>query len=199
MGANEVLKRLICALSQLPGVGEKTATRLALYLLTCPEHQARELSHSIAEAREKISFCQRCFNYAAEDLCPLCRDARRRPDIVCVVETPADLLSIERAGGYEGLYHVLHGTIAPLDGIGPKQLRIDELLTRIEREQVSEVILATNPTMNGNATAIYIADQLHGHGIAVTRIAQGVPAGSDIGYADRTTLSHAMQGRRRMD
>ena len=199
MGANEVLKRLIAALTQLPGVGEKTATRLALYLLTCPEQQARELSQSIAEARTKIHFCQRCFNYAEADLCPLCGDARRRADLVCVVETPADLLSIERAGGFQGLYHVLHGTIAPLDGIGPRQLRIDELLARVDREQVREVILATNPTMNGNATAAYIADQLQGRDIVVTRIAQGIPAGSDIGYADRTTLAHAMQGRRRMD
>jgi recombination protein RecR len=192
------LQRLVTSLSGLPGIGEKTATRLALYLITCPRENAVELAQSIIEAREKICFCKACFNYTEQELCPICTSQNREPGVVCIVETPGDLMSIERTGLFKGKYHVLHGTISPLDGIGPDQLRIKELLHRIQEEKLTEVILATNPTMHGNSTAAYIADLLKSTGVKITRIAQGIAPGSDIGYADQMTLKNALEGRREM-
>ncbi len=192
------IQSLVASLSRLPGIGEKTATRLALFLVNCPEDHARELARGIIDAREKICFCTQCFNYTEQELCSICAHPDRDARVVCVVETPGDLLSIERTASYRGRYHVLHGVISPLDGIGPDQLRIEELVKRTREQQVREVILATNPTMNGNATAIYIAGRLKDSGASVYRIAQGVPSGSDIGYADQVTLRNALEGRREM-
>ncbi|MCX8044619.1 MAG: recombination mediator RecR [Desulfobacterota bacterium] len=193
------IQRLIASLATLPGIGEKSATRLALYLINCPREKALELSHAIADAREKIRLCARCFNYAEQELCQICANPSRDGSVVCVVETPGDLLSIERTGWFRGTYHVLHGCIMPFDGIGPEQLHIAELCERIKKNPVAEVIIATNPTTHGNATAAYIADQLKESGIRVTRIAQGIAPGSDIGYADQITLKNALEGRRDMN
>ena len=192
------MQQLVQCLSILPGVGEKTATRLALYLVNCPTEQALALSDAIAQARERIRLCSLCYNYTERELCPICASTVRERKTVCVVETPGDIISFERIGGYDGCYHVLHGSIAPLDGIGPDQLRVRELLARVENGGIDEVILATNPTMNGNATAVYIAGQLDGSGVQVTRIAQGIQPGADIGYADQTTLKNALEWRRNM-
>jgi recombination protein RecR len=192
------MQHLVQCLSVLPGVGEKTATRLALYLVNCPAEQALALSGAIAQVRERIRLCSLCYNYTEQELCAICASASREKKIVCVVETPGDVISFERIGGYNGCYHVLHGSIAPLDGIGPDQLRVRELLARVESGGIDEVILATNPTMNGNATAVYIAGQLNGSEVRVTRIAQGIQPGADIGYADQTTLKNALEWRRNM-
>ncbi len=198
MTAQNPIQSLVASLARLPGIGEKTATRLALFLVNCPEEHARELAQSIIDAREKICFCSQCFNYTEQELCSICANPGRDSHVVCVVETPGDLLSIERTASFKGRYHVLHGVISPLDGIGPDQLRIRELVERIREQQIREVIMATNPTMNGNATAVYIADRLKDSGATVYRIAQGVPSGSDIGYADQVTLRSALDGRREM-
>jgi recombination protein RecR len=198
MTAQNPIQSLVASLARLPGIGEKTATRLALFLVNCPEDHARELARSIIDAREKICFCSQCFNYTEQELCSICASPGRDGHVVCVVETPGDLLSIERTASFKGRYHVLHGVISPLDGIGPDQLRIRELVERIREQQIREIIIATNPTMNGNATAVYIADRLKHSGATVYRIAQGVPSGSDIGYADQVTLRSALDGRREM-
>lgn len=198
MSTQSSLQNLVRCLSGLPGIGEKTATRLALHIITCPKASALELAQSIIDAREKIFFCRQCFNYSDRDLCSICAGANREPGVLCVVENPGDLMSIEKTGWFKGKYHVLHGAIVPLDGIGPDQLRIKELLLRIPEEKIAEVILATNPTMNGNATAVYIADRLKPLGVSITRIAQGIPPGGDIGYADQLTLKNALEGRREM-
>jgi len=192
------LQRLIASLSGLPGIGEKTATRLALHIVNCPRERALELAHSIIEARDRIRLCARCFNYTEQELCPVCAHPGRDKSVVCVVETPGDLLSIERIGWFRGTYHVLHGCIMPLEGIGPDQLHITELCERVRRDGIAEVIIATNPTLHGNTTAHHIADRLQGSAVKVTRIAQGIAPGSDIGYADQTTLQNALEGRRDM-
>jgi len=198
MAMQAPMQQLVQCLAVLPGVGEKTATRLALYLVNCPAEQARALAGAIVQVRERIRLCSLCYNYTEQELCSICASSTRERRTVCVVETPGDVISFERIGGYAGCYHVLHGSIAPLDGIGPDQLRVRELLARVENGGIEEVILATNPTMNGNATAVYIADQLHGSGVRVTRIAQGIQPGADIGYADQTTLKNALEWRRSM-
>lgn len=190
------IQRLIASLSRLPGVGEKTAARLALFLVNCPKEQALELARSIEDACHRVQLCRQCFNFSEQGLCAICASAGRDQSTVCVVETPGDILSIERSGAFSGTYHVLHGVIAPLDGVGPEQLRLQELFDRVGRGNVREVILATNPTMNGNATAVFIAGRLKDCGVLVTRIAQGVPSGADIGYTDQTTLRSALAGRR---
>jgi recombination protein RecR len=189
------IEQLIKSLSALPGVGEKTATRLALHIMNMPENRAVELAESIKNAREKICLCTECFNYSDSPLCFVCTNPSRRSDIICVVETPGDIISIEKSGGFKGIYHVLHGVISPLDGIGPDQIKIKELLKRAGEQNVKEVVLATNPTMNGNATALYISEQLKPLNIKVSRIAQGIQPGGDIGYADQGTLRNALDGR----
>ena len=192
------IQKLVRCLASLPGIGEKTATRLALFLVTCPKEDALDLARSIHTVRETIRLCRQCFNYAEAEYCSMCAGGARDGARICVVETPADILSIEKAWGFGGTYHVLHGVIAPLDGIGPEQLRIKELVERVRTRCVDEIILATNPTMSGNATAVFIADTLRPFGITITRLAQGIPPGADIGYADQLTLKNALEGRRVM-
>jgi len=198
MSTQNPIQNLVRCLAGLPGIGEKSATRLALFIINCPKENALALARSIIDAREKICFCTRCFNYAESEQCPICASPDRQAGILCVVETPGDLMSFEKTGLFRGKYHVLHGTIAPLDGIGPEQLRIKELIRRIPEEGITEVILATNPTMNGNATAVYISDLLRPLKVKISRIAQGIQPGSDIGYADQVTLKNALEGRREM-
>ena len=189
------IARLVEELSRLPGVGPKTAQRLAFHLLKVPPEDARSLAEAIVEAREKVTFCVRCFNFAQGDLCEYCADSRRDPALVCVVERPQDIVAVERTGEFRGLYHVLGGAISPIDGIGPEELRIRELLERVRRDGVREVIVATNPRVEGEATAVYLAGILKPLGVRATRIASGLPVGGDLEYADEVTLGRALKGR----
>ncbi len=190
------LERLISRLTKLPGIGEKTATRLALFLFRAPTELAESLAASILEVKRQIGFCSTCFNLTDEDSCPICRDPSRDADKLCVVEEVGDLLALEKAGAFRGRYHVLQGALAPLDGIGPDNLRIKELLARLDREPIREVILALNPSTEGEATAAYLAGILRKRGVRVSQIAQGVPMGGDLKYIDVVTLKRAMEGRR---
>jgi recombination protein RecR len=187
---------LIDKLAKLPGVGKKTAARLALHILRSSQDEAQALARSILRLKERIGFCQICFNIAEGDQCVICRNSQRDRSVLCVVEDPNDLMAVEATGVFKGLYHVLHGAIAPLDGVGPQELKIAELLERLERDEVVEVIIATNPTVEGDATALYLAKVIKPLGIMVTRIAQGVPAGGDIEYVDSRTMSRSLEGRR---
>jgi recombination protein RecR len=188
---------LVAQLTRLPGVGTRTAQRLAFHLLRAPKDEALALSRAIEDVKERVRFCRECGNLTEEEVCAICRDARRDHATVCVVEQPADLVSIERTHEYRGLYHVLGGALSPLDGVEPEHLRIDELLRRVERNGVEEVVLATNPNMTGEATAAYLADRLRGRA-RVTRLASGLPVGGDLEYADEVTLGRALSGRREM-
>jgi recombination protein RecR len=188
---------LVAQLTHLPGVGQRTAQRLAFHLLRVPKDEAVALSEAIAEVKERVRFCRDCGNLTEEETCEICRDARRDHTMVCVVEQPADLISLERTHEYRGLYHVLGGALSPLDGVEPEHLRIDELLGRVERNGIEEVVLATNPNMTGEATAAYLADRLRGR-VRVTRLASGLPVGADLEYADEVTLGRALSGRREM-
>jgi recombination protein RecR len=197
----EPVARLIEAFSRLPGVGPKTAQRLTFHLLRAPEGEARALAEALVAVREQVVFCERCFNISDAPLCPLCRDPGRDARRLCVVEEPLDVLALERTSEFKGLYHVLHGAISPIDGVGPDRLRIRELLQRADdaRRQgdpLEEVILATNPTLEGEATAMYLAERLEGTVGVVSRIARGLPVGGDLEYADEVTLIRALQGRR---
>jgi len=189
------IARLVEELSRLPGVGQKTAQRLAFHLLKVPREEAASLADAIVEAREKVTFCARCFNFAQGELCEYCMDSRRDPSLVCVVERPQDIVSVERTGEFRGLYHVLGGAISPIDGIGPEELKVRELLERIRKDGVKEVIVATNPRVEGEATAIYLAGLLKPLGVKATRIASGLPVGGDLEYADEVTLGRALKGR----
>ena len=189
------MARLIEELHRLPGVGPKNAQRLAYFLLHAPEEQARALAEAIVELKEKIVFCSRCYNITEVDPCSICQDEKRDHTSICVVEKPMDILPLERTRGYHGLYHVLHGAISPMDGIGPDDLRIKELLSRLQEMSVQEIILATNPNLEGEATAMYIQRLVGPLGIRVTRLARGLPFGSDLEYADEATLSRALEGR----
>ena len=191
------VENLVSQLTRLPGVGQRTAQRLAFHLLRVSKDEANALAAAIAEVKERVRFCRECGNLTEEETCDICRDARRDHTIVCVVEQPADLISLERTHEFRGLYHVLGGSLSPLDGVEPEHLRIDELLGRVERNGVQEVVLATNPNMNGEATAAYLADRLRGL-VRVTRLASGLPVGSDLEYADEVTLGRALSGRREM-
>ena len=188
---------LIGQLTKLPGVGRRTAQRLAFFILRATPDEALALADAIREVKERIGFCESCFNLAEGPLCTICQDARRDPSTICVVESPSDVIPIERTAEYRGVYHVLGGALSPIDGIDPSDLRIDELLRRVEAGGVSEVVLATNPTMTGEATASFIADRLRGR-IRVTRLASGLPVGGDLEYADEVTLGRALAGRRDM-
>jgi recombination protein RecR len=188
---------LVAQLTRLPGIGSRTAHRLAFHLLQVPKAEALALAGAIAEVKERVRFCRECGNLTEEDVCSICLDGRRDRSLICVVEQPVDLLSLERTGEYRGLYHVLGGSLSPLDGIEPEHLRIDELLGRVERNGVAEVVLATNPNMTGEATAAYLADRLRGR-VRVTRLASGLPVGGDLEYADEVTLGRALVGRREM-
>ncbi len=191
------VENLVAQLSKLPGVGTRTAQRLAFHLLQRPKGEALALAQAIAEVKERVRFCRECGNLTEEEVCGICTDARRDHTIVCVVEQPADLISLERTHEYRGLYHVLGGALSPLDGVEPEHLRIQELLRRVERNGVAEVVLATNPNMTGEATAAYLADRLRGR-VRVTRLASGLPVGGDLEYADEVTLGQALEGRREM-
>jgi recombination protein RecR len=192
-----VVENLIAQLTRLPGVGTRTAQRLAFHLLRVPKEEALALAEAIREAKERVGFCSECGNLTEEELCGICRDARRDHSVVCVVEQPSDLVSLERTGEFRGLYHVLGGALSPIDGVDPEHLRIDQLLTRVERNGIEEVVVATNPTMTGEATAAFIAERLRGRA-RVTRLASGLPVGSDLEYADEVTLGRALAGRREM-
>jgi recombination protein RecR len=192
-----VVDNLVTQLSRLPGIGQRTAQRLAFHLLRVPGDEALQLADAIREVKERIGFCQECFNLAEEPLCRICQDARRDRGVICVVEAPSDIVPLERTAEYRGLYHVLGGALSPIDGVDPEHLRIAELLVRVERADppVTEVVLATNPTMTGEATAAFIADRLRGK-VRVTRLASGLPVGGDLEYADEVTLGRALAGRR---
>jgi recombination protein RecR len=192
------IQELIDELARLPGVGPKSAQRLAFWLVKAPPDDAKRLAQVIVQAKERIFFCRECGNVAEGDLCRICRDPGRDVATLCVVEEPKDAATIEKAGVIKGRYHVLGGAISPLDGIGPDDLRVQELLDRVERDHVTEVILATNPNLEGNATAMYVAALLKPLGLTVTRLASGLPVGGDLEYADEVTLGQALEGRREM-
>jgi recombination protein RecR len=200
----EPVERLIEAFARLPGIGPKTAQRLTYHLLRAPEAEARQLAAALVAVRDEVVFCEACHNISDAPTCPICRDPGRDARRLCVVEEPLDVLAIERTGAWKGHYHVLHGALSPMDGIGPDRLRIRELLDRVTAaedagEPVVEVILATNPSLEGDATAMYIAERLAGHVESITRIARGLPVGGDLEYADEVTLLRALQGRRALE
>jgi recombination protein RecR len=190
---------LIDELGRLPGVGPKSAQRIAFHLLAAEKTDALRLAQAIAEAKDRVSFCQRCFNLTEGDECEICTDERRDATVLCVVEEPRDLVAIERTREFRGRYHVLQGAISPIDGIGPEQLRVKELLSRLADEPVEEVILCTNPNIEGEATAALVARLVKPIGVKVTRIASGLPVGGDLEYADELTLGRALEGRRTLD
>ena len=192
------IQDLIDELARLPGIGPKSAQRLAFHLVKTDPVEAKRLAEVIVRAKERIAFCSECGNVAEAELCRICGDSGRERTVLCVVEEPKDVATIEKAGVIKGRYHVLGGAISPLDGIGPEDLRVQELLDRVERDGVTEVILATNPNLEGNATAMYVAAMLKPAGISVTRLASGLPVGGDLEYADEVTLSQALEGRREM-
>lgn len=194
----ESVTRLIEAFAQLPGIGPKTASRLTFYLLRRPAEQAEALAEALSDLKQKTLFCSVCFNITESSPCTVCGDERRDRSIICVVEEPLDVLAIDRTGEFRGLYHVLHGAISPVDGIGPDELRIGELMARLKTEPVQEVLLATNPNLEGEATAMYLARLIQPLGVRVTRLARGLPVGGDLEYADSVTLGRALQGRREM-
>jgi len=189
------LERLIHHLSRLPGIGQKSAARVALYIFKSEKELAENLAKALTDVKEKIRFCSICYNLTDDDPCAICRDENRANGIVCVVEGPGDQLAIEESGVFKGRYHILHGVLSPLDGIGPEDLRVAELLGRLEKEGVKEVILATNPTAEGEATASFLAKFLAPKGLKMTRIALGVPMGGDLKYMDSMTLQHALKSR----
>jgi recombination protein RecR len=188
---------LVTQLTRLPGVGTRTAQRLAFHLLQRSTEEALALASAIEDVKERVRFCRECGNLTEEETCAICRDERRDHSLICVVEQPVDLVSLERTHEYRGLYHVLGGSLSPLDGVEPEHLRIDELLQRVDRNGVQEVVLATNPNMTGEATAAYLADRLRGRA-RITRLASGLPVGGDLEYADEVTLGRALLGRRDM-
>ena len=196
----EPVAKLIEAFNRLPGIGPKTAQRLTFHILRAPDGEARALASALVAVREEVVFCERCFNISDAPLCPICRDPGRDQARLCVVEEPLDVLALERTGEFRGVYHVLHGAISPIDGVGPDRLKIRELLDRVDEAAASngfvEVILATNPTLEGEATAMYLDERLAGKVGSVTRIARGIPVGGDLEYADEVTLIRALQGRR---
>jgi recombination protein RecR len=193
------VQELIDELGRLPGIGPKSAQRIAFHLLKLPREDALRLSQAIVEAKDKVSFCTRCFNVAEGEECSICLDSRRDATVVCVVEEPRDIVAIEKTQDYRGRYHVLQGAINPIEGVGPDQLRIKELLHRLGTEEIAEIILCTNPNIEGDATAMYLSRQLRPLGIKVTRLASGLPVGGDLEYADELTLGRALEGRREVD
>jgi len=190
------LQKLIDELGKLPGVGPKSAQRIAFHLIKIPDHDALSLADAIQQAKQKVRFCETCFNMSDEAICEICSDAQRDSSLVCVVEEPRDIVALERTREYKGLYHVLQGAINPIDGIGPEQLKVRELLERLKGNTVLEVILCTNPNIEGEATAMYLAKLIEPLGMQVSRIASGLPVGGDLEYADELTLGRALEGRR---
>ena len=199
MRTSAPIQRLVAALRRLPGIGEKSATRLAFHMLSSPESQVQELAEAIVRLKQEIVLCAECFDLTDASPCAICRDARRDASQLCVVEEPADLAAVEATGSYSGRYHVLGGALSPIDGIGPDELRIADLESRVRRGGVREVILATNPTAEGDATAHYLADRLRGSGVRTTRIACGMPLGGDLEYADPVTIGRSLQNRRDLE
>jgi recombination protein RecR len=191
------VENLVTQLTKLPGIGRRTAQRLAFHLLSAHPEDALELAHAIEDVKARVRFCRECGNLTEEELCAVCADSRRDRSVICVVEQPVDVVSLERTGEFRGLYHVLGGALSPLDGVEPSDLRLGELFQRVDRNGAGEVVLATNPTMTGEATAAYIADRLRGK-VRVTRLASGLPVGGDLEYADEVTLGRALAGRREM-
>jgi recombination protein RecR len=192
------VQRLVDELARLPGIGRKSAQRLAFYLLNAEETDAVRLADAITSMRREVRLCSRCFNVTAEEECSICRDLRRDPTVVCVVERAQDIPVIEKTGEFSGRYHVLGGAISPIEGIGPDQLRVRELLNRVDAEGISEVIVAANPTLEGDATAMFLARMLKPLGVTVTRLASGLPVGGDLDYADEITLGRALTGRKEL-
>lgn len=196
MSSGGVFERLAQQLVKLPGVGKKTAERLAFHILSIKESEARNLAQAILAAKEKVRLCSSCFNFSEQDPCPYCSDISRDKKVICVVEEPRDLVAIERTGAHKGTYHVLHGLISPLEGVAPEDIKVRELMDRIKSEGVEEVILATNPTVEGDATALYLAKLISPLKVKVTRMAQGMPMGGDLEYTDEVTVRIALEGRR---
>ncbi|HEX5840618.1 MAG TPA: recombination mediator RecR [Anaerolineales bacterium] len=197
----ESIQSLINSLERLPGIGPKSASRLAFYLLRAPDDVSQNLSTALADLKEKTAFCQECFNIteAGRERCEVCESSRRDASLICVVEEALDVLALERTGGFQGKYHVLQGVLSPIEGIGPDDLKINQLVARISNGGVKEVILATNPSMEGDATALYLRQQLEPMGVKVTRLARGLPVGGDLEYADQNTLLRALSGRQEMN
>ena len=193
------VQTLIDELGRLPGIGPKSAQRIAFHLLKMPADDVARLAHALTDAKARVRFCERCFNVAEAALCPICNDDARDSSVVCVVEESRDIVAIEKTGEFRGRYHVLLGAMSPLEGIGPEQLKIRELLTRIEPEGITEIIICTNPNTEGEVTAMYLARLLKPIGLTITRIASGLPVGGDLEYADELTLGRALEGRRPMD
>jgi recombination protein RecR len=198
------IQELIDEFARLPGIGPKSAQRVAFHLLKAGDNEAKKLAKAIIDAKDKVRFCTRCFNVSDQELCEYCRDDRREASMICVVQDAPDIVAVERTREYRGLYHVLQGAISPIEGIGPEDLRISELLERLKpssdgTSEVTEVILATNPNVEGDATAMYLARLLTPLGVKVTRLASGMPVGGDLEYADEVTLGRALEGRRRVD
>ena len=191
------VENLVAQLTRLPGIGQRTAQRLAFHILQRPEDEALALAGALAEVKERVRFCRECGNLTEDEVCAICEDSRRDHTTICVVEQPVDVVSLERTAEYRGLYHVLGGALSPIDGVDHGDLRIDELLRRVESDGVHEVVLATNPNMTGEATAAYLADRLRAR-VRVTRLASGLPVGGDLEYADEVTLGRALSGRREM-
>ena len=199
MRTSQPIQRLVAALRRLPGIGEKSATRLAFHMLSTPDAQVHELAEAILRLKQEIVLCEECFDLTDASPCAICRDARRDASQLCVVEEPADLAAVEATGSYSGRYHVLGGALSPIDGIGPDELRIADLESRVRRGGVREVILATNPTAEGDATAHFLADRLRSSGVRTTRIACGMPLGGDLEYADPVTIGRSLQNRRDLE
>ena len=189
------IRNAIKQISRLPGIGEKTAERLAMHILRAPRAEAENLAHSILNLKQNVRLCRRCYSLSDGDVCNICRDQGRNARLLCVVEQPADMVSLEKSGAFNGLYHILGGTLSPMNGIGPGDIRIGELLSRLGKEHIEEVVLATSTTVEGESTASYLADKIAGHNVKVTRIASGVPIGGDLKYVDQVTLRKAMEGR----
>jgi recombination protein RecR len=198
LACTPALSRLIELLARMPGIGEKTAARLAFFVLKAESSYARELSEAVRAVKENTRFCTRCWALSESEPCPICSDERRDRSVLCVVEEPSDVIAIERAHGFKGIYHVLHGAISPLDGRGPEQLKVAELVRRLEPGTIKEVVVATNPTIEGEATAVYLARLIKPLGVSVSRIAHGIPVGGNLEYADQVTLGRAIEGRRQM-
>jgi recombination protein RecR len=197
-GLPEPISRLIEVLSRLPGIGEKNATRLAFHILRAPTEFAESLSKAITDTKRKVTLCPICYSFTSENPCEICSDETREKTSICVVEEPIDLIAIERSGEFSGKYHVLHGVISPIEGVGPEDLKIKELLRRLSGDSVKEVIIATNPSVEGEATALYLAKIIKPLGVEVSRIAHGIPVGGDIEYIDEITLGKALRDRKRM-
>lgn len=190
------ISRLIDEFARLPGIGRKTAQRLAFYVVDQDPKQASQFAEAILDVKRRVHYCEKCFNLTEETLCDICSDTKRDPALICVVESPRDLLAIEGTKEYHGFYHVLHGAISPMEGIGPNEIKLRELIVRLQDDQISELMIATNPTIEGEATSMYISKLLKGTGIRVTRLAHGIPVGGDLEYADQITLAKSIENRR---